>query len=163
MASISIPTSWRGEGKGCVGSGQVITSFVICSSHIRGARNDIAFSFREMPAGKNLKQLEAQHCRKPRHVSSARLPTPGQPSEWVLLRRIYFLNSERSKYLGLGLYSDRGCRAFFELGCARQMPVLLLLSLVPKLILHLPKLCEHLTSGECYKYNEMTFSMQGVR
>ena len=115
-----------------------------------------------MPAGKNLKQLEAQHCRKPRHVSSARLPTPGQPSEWVLLRRIYFLNSERSKYVGLGLYPDRVYRAFFELGGGRQMPLVLHLSVVPTLALHLSKLCEHLTRGERYNCIEMTFRKQTV-
>ena len=104
----------EGRDKGCVCSVPGITSTIISSSHIRGALIDIAFSLREMPDGKNLKQLEAQHRRMPRQVSSGLLPTPRQPSERVLLRPIYFLNSKRSKYVGLGFYPDRGYRTFFK-------------------------------------------------
>jgi hypothetical protein len=47
-------------------------------------------------------------------------------------------------YVCLGFYPDRFHRAFFELGDARQTPLVLLPSLVPTLVLHLPELCEHL-------------------
>ena len=52
MGSILIAQSWRGDGKGHVCSGEVIMSLILFSSHIRGARIDLAFSLREKPAGK---------------------------------------------------------------------------------------------------------------
>jgi hypothetical protein len=94
----------------------------------------------------------------PRQASVSQRP----PAERVLLRRLYFLNSNRSKYVCLGFYPNRGYRAFFELGGVRQAPVVLTPSLIPSLALHLPKLCDHLDKGEQYKCNVMSFRMQTV-
>jgi hypothetical protein len=104
--------------KRCEISGPVITSLILCSSHIRGACIDTTFSLFELPADSNLKQLETQHRLTPRQASSGRLQSPRQMSEKVLLRHIYFLNHVRSKYVGLGFYPS-----FIELGSARQTPV----------------------------------------
>ena len=76
--------------------------------------------------------------------------------------RLYFLNPKRSKYVCLGFYPDRSHRAFFELGGAKQAPLVFSPSLVSTLALHLPKLCEHLARGERYRWNEMSFRMQTV-
>jgi len=73
----------------------------------------------------------------------------------LLLRRLYFLNSDRSKYVCLGFYPNRGYRAFFELGGVRHALVVLPPSLIPSLAFHLPKVCNHLLRGEQYKCNEM--------
>ena len=117
-------------------------------------------SLRKIHAGKNLKRLVGQkHHRVPREASAGRLPPP---SDRILLSRLYFLNRERSKYICIGLYSERGHRAFFELGGARQAPLVLPPSLVSTLALHLPRLCEHLARGERYRWNEMSFRMQTV-
>jgi hypothetical protein len=102
----------------------------------------------------NLKQLVPQHDQ----ASGSQRP----PAERVLLRRLYFLNSDRSKYVCLGFYPNRGYRAFFELGGVRQAPVVLTPSLIRSLALHLPKLCDHLVKDEQLKCNEMSFRMQTV-
>ena len=112
-----------------------------------------------MPACKNLKQVEAHHRRTPRQASASQFPPPRPPSERVLLRRIYFLNSEHYKYVCLGFYSEGGHRALLELGGARQAPQVHP-SLVRTLALHLPNMCEHLARGERYRCNEMPFRMQ---
>jgi len=94
-----------------------------------------------------LKGLVPQHYGVPRQDSSSQRP----PAERVLLRRVYFLNSDRSKYVCLSFYPDRGYRAFFELDGVRQAPVVLPPFLILTLALHLPKLCENLFRGEQYK------------
>ena len=76
--------------------------------------------------------------------------------------RLYFLNPKRSKYVCLGFYPDRSHRAFFELGGAKQAPLVFSPSLVSTLALHLPKLCEHLARGERYRCNEMSYRTQTV-
>jgi hypothetical protein len=59
-----------------------------------------------MPTGKSLKRLVAhQHRRVPRQAQRL-------ASESVFLRRFYFLNPERSKYVCLGFYPDRGTPSF---------------------------------------------------
>ena len=74
-----------------------------------------------MFAGKNLKQLvELQH-RTTRQASDNKAPDtqlplsrpPSGTSERVLLRRLYFLNPQRTKYVRLCFYRDRDNRAFF--------------------------------------------------
>jgi hypothetical protein len=77
-----------------------------------------------------------------------------------VLRRLYFLKSERSKYACFGFYPQRGYQAFFELGGARRPAVILRPLLIPTLALHLPKLCEHLVGGEQFKCKEVSFRMQ---
>jgi hypothetical protein len=77
-----------------------------------------------------------------------------------VLRLLYFLNSERSKYACLVYYPQIGYRAFFELCEARRPPVVLPPSLFPTMARHIPKLCEHLVRGEQYKCNELSFRVQ---
>jgi hypothetical protein len=48
------------------------------------------------------------------------LQRPRPPPERALLRRVYFLNPERSKYVTLVFYPDRGYLAFFDVGGVRQ-------------------------------------------
>ena len=125
----------------------IIKSLVLCFSDIRGRRaSSLVSSLYEML---NL-------TRVPRQASGNHLPL----AESVLLRRIYFLNSDRSKYVCLAFYPSRGNRAFLELGGVRQAPVVLPPSLIPTLVLHLPILCERMVNGEQYKCNEMSFRMQ---
>ena len=52
-------------------------------------------------------------------ASDSRLPPQRTPPETFLLRRLYYLIPERSKYICLGFYQDRAHRAFFELGGVR--------------------------------------------
>ena len=129
---------------------------IMCFSNTRGRRAfPLVLSLCEKS---KFKRLAPQHRRVLRHASGRQSP----PAERVLLRRLYFLNHDRSKYVCLGFYPDRGYRAFFELDGVRQAPVVLPLSLIPTLALHLPELCEHLLRGEQYKCNEVSFRMQTV-
>jgi hypothetical protein len=104
----------------------------------------------------NQKRLAPQRRRVPRKASGTQRP----PSEKVVLRRLYFLNSERSKYAFLGFYPQRGYRAFFELVEARRPSVVLPPLLFPTMARHIPRLCEHLVRGEQYKCDELSFRVQ---
>ena len=105
----------------------------------------------------NLKLLVPQH-RMPRQALDSQRP----PAERVLLSRLYFLKSDRSNYVCLGFYPSRDYRVFFEFGGVRQAPVVLPPSLIPTVVLKLPKLCDYMIRGEQYKCNEMSYRMQTV-
>jgi hypothetical protein len=97
--------------------GPIIKNLLISFSSIRDSRTSpLVPSLYEMS---NLKRLVPQHYRVPRQSSGNRLP----PVEILLLRRLYFLNLERSKYICLGFYPSMGYRVFFELSGVRQAPV----------------------------------------
>ena len=122
----------------------------ICYNNIRRSRATAQVSsLREMPNGKNPKRLVAQqrHRQVPRQAPGSQQQPP---PEGVLLRRLYFLNPERYKYVCLCFYQGRSHWAFFDLGFSRQASLILPPTIVPTLVLHMPKLCEHLARGERY-------------
>jgi hypothetical protein len=93
--------------------GPIINILLICFSNTRGGRaSSLVCSLYEMS---NIKRLVPQHHRVPRQASDSHRP----PEERVLLSRLYFLNSDRSKYVCLGFCPSRGSLAFFELGGVR--------------------------------------------
>jgi hypothetical protein len=96
----------------------MIVLFVYSSSNIGGRlASALVSSLREMPVGKNLKTLiEQQHRLFPRLASDKRLPPP---AERVFVRLLYFLNPERTKYVILVFYPERGHQALFKLGGVR--------------------------------------------
>ena len=112
-----------------------------------------------MQSGKNLKLVKGQQRRRATLHSSSQ---PKPQSERVLLRRLYFLNPEHSKYVSVGFYPDRTYQACVEFGAARQAPVVLTSSFLHTLSVHLPTLCEHLCKQEPYRCNELSFRLQTV-
>jgi hypothetical protein len=89
------------------GTRTYIKSLLICFSNIRGRRASPLVS--SLYKISDLKRLVPQHHRVPSQASGNRRP----PVERALLRRLYFLNSDHSKYVCLGFYPRRGYRAFF--------------------------------------------------
>jgi hypothetical protein len=43
----------------------------------------------------------------------------------VLLRRLFFVNADRTKYVRIGFYPSRNYETFLEFGGAKEMPVIL--------------------------------------
>ena len=84
-----------------------------------------------------------------------------QPAR-VLLRHLYLLNPEHTKYVSVGLYPDRDYQACVEFGSARQAPVVLTLSSLATLSVQLAKLCEHLCKQQPYRFNDLFFRLQTV-
>ena len=80
----------------------------LCYSIIRGRRACAGYLVYEMPPGKNLIQIVTYHPLVSRQASDSRLPPQRPPPERFLLRRLYFLKLDRSKYFCLGFYPDRG-------------------------------------------------------
>lgn len=84
------------------------------------------------------------------------------PPERVLLRRVYFLNKQHSKYISFGFYPNRDNQAHAEIGSSRQCFIVLTPYLFSTLALHLPKLCEHLGKEKPYKCTEMGFQLRTI-
>ena len=132
--------------------GPIVNSFFVCFCNIRGWHaSPLVSSLCEMS---NLEHLVPQHHQ----ASGSQRPAVDR----ALLRRLYFLNSDRSKYVCLGFYPNRCYRAFFVVGWVRKAPVVLPPSLFLSLAFHLSKLCDHLVKGEQFKCNQMSFRMQNV-
>jgi hypothetical protein len=62
----------------------------------------------------------------------------------VLLRRIFFLDSDRTEYLFVGVYPAKGYDALLEFGGCKQTPILLKEPEIQTLAFHLPILCGNL-------------------
>ena len=112
---LDLVKSWGGEG---MARGPIVNSPFICFSNIRGRRaSPPVSSLYEMS---NLKLLVTQYHGVPRQASGSQHP----PAERVLLRRLYFLNSDRSNYVCLGFYSSwlpGLLRAWWGKACASNL------------------------------------------
>jgi hypothetical protein len=74
-----------------------------------------------------------------------------EQSPQVLLRRVFFLNREKSKYVSVGFYPARFYYAFIEFCGANLLPVIINEQHLTTLSEHLPKLCEAMF--RCGRYN----------
>lgn len=95
-------------------------------------------------------------------LKKRRVVSTHPPPERVLLRRVYFLNKQHSKYISFGFYPNRDSLPHVEIGSSRQGPIVLTPYLFSTLALHLPKLCEHLCKDKPYKCTEMGFQLRTV-
>ena len=68
----------------------------------------------------------------------------------VLLRRVFFLNAEKSRYVAVGFYPARNYQVLVEFGGLRIAPIILTEQHVRTLVEHLPKLYEIMCRGENY-------------
>jgi hypothetical protein len=68
----------------------------------------------------------------------------------LLLRRIFFLDFDRTKYLSVGLYPARGYEALLEFGGCKQTPIHLKEPQVQTLAVHLPVLCVEMCNDRQY-------------
>src|SRR5262245_16175832 len=87
-----------------------------------------------------------RHQQQPREDPVAAAPfsalADGPPR--VLLRRVFFLNSDRTRYLSVGFYPALHYLPLVEFGGARLKPILLNAHLVRTLATHLPILCSEM-------------------
>ena len=66
----------------------------------------------------------------------------------VLLRRVYFLNEERTRYVSVGFYPFDNYQVLVELAGPRMVPIRLTEHHVRTLVEALPALCDAVQSGE---------------
>jgi hypothetical protein len=70
----------------------------------------------------------------------------------VLLRRIFFLNCDHTKYLSVGIYPGRGYEVLIEFGGSKLTPILLIEPYVAAMLVHLPALCVEMCNDRQYKF-----------
>jgi hypothetical protein len=68
----------------------------------------------------------------------------------VLLRRIFLLDSDRTKYVSVGIYPAMGYDALLKFGGCRQTPVLLKEPQFWTLAIHVPVLCVEMCNDRQY-------------
>jgi hypothetical protein len=96
--------------------------------------------------------------RKPARTRTKRVVVAPGP-EAVLHRRIYFLNTDRSRFIGIGYYPDRNYEPYVETGGVK-CGVILSAYYCTSLVNHLPKLVEHLSNKQPYLCDEETFRIR---
>jgi hypothetical protein len=68
----------------------------------------------------------------------------------VLLHRIFFLDSDRTKYLSVGVHPAKGYDALLKFGGCKQTLILLKEPDVQTLAIHLPVLCVEMCNDRQY-------------
>jgi hypothetical protein len=68
-----------------------------------------------------------------------------------LLRRIFFIDSDRNRYVSVGYYPARNYSVLVEFGSSRVNPIALTEANVRSLAEHLPTLCGNMCSDEQYQ------------
>jgi hypothetical protein len=81
------------------------------------------------------------------------------PPEAGVLRRIYFLNKDRSRFISIGYYPDRNYKPYVEIGGVK-CGVILSAYYFTSLVNHLPKLAEHLSKDQAFRCDEETFHLR---
>jgi hypothetical protein len=111
------------------------------------------------------KQRRSTPARKKRarHTAAVSHRRPSidllEQSPQVLLRRVFFLNREKSKYVSVGYYPARFYEAMIEFGGANLLPVILSEQRLTLLSEHLPKLCEAMCRSERYTFRDGVFRL----
>jgi hypothetical protein len=82
-----------------------------------------------------------------------------EPSPRVLLRRVFFLNTAKSKYLSVGCYPARFYENMIEFGGANLIPVILNEQRLTLLSEHLAELCEAMCRSEPYTFRDGKFRL----
>jgi hypothetical protein len=84
------------------------------------------------------------------------------PSPRVLLRRVFFLNTAKSKYLSVGYYPARFYENMIEFGSANLLPLILNEQRLTLLSEHLPELCAAMCRSERYTFCDGIFRLMYV-
>jgi hypothetical protein len=80
----------------------------------------------------------------------------------VLLRRLFFLNADKTKYVSIGFYPTRNYEPCVELGGAKQKPVILTQQYVTTLGNHLPDIVQSVCVGEQFTYSYAPFRINST-
>jgi hypothetical protein len=69
----------------------------------------------------------------------------------VLLRRVFFLDPEKTNYISVGYYPSRNYQPLVEIGSPKTNPLTVTNLHVSTLAEHLPAQCDALCQDECYR------------
>jgi hypothetical protein len=72
---------------------------------------------------------------------------PAFDANKVLLRRVCFINNEKSKYVSVGFYPAKNYQPLVEFGGAKILPITLAEQHVKTMAENLPRLCNALCDG----------------
>jgi hypothetical protein len=84
----------------------------------------------------------------------------------VLLRRVFFINEDRNKYVSVGFYPTRDYRPQVEFGAAKRNKTTVLILVdqyVATLAAILPRVCESMCAKEPYVYKDGDFRLTATR
>ena len=79
-----------------------------------------------------------------------------------LLRRVFFVNEEKNRYVSVGFYPARNYQVLVEFGGPRIAPITLTDQHVRILVEHLPRLCEAICRGDHYTCKDDLFLLQSA-
>jgi hypothetical protein len=72
----------------------------------------------------------------------------------VLLRRVFFVNADKSKYVSVGFYPARNYEPMVEFGSVRNKPIILTDTQVRYLSEAIPRVCESLCNNESMSFKD---------
>jgi hypothetical protein len=78
--------------------------------------------------------------------------SPAFDSNRVLLRRVFFLNDDKSKYISVGFYTAQNYQTLVEFGGAKRLPILLTSDYVAAMAERLPALVEAICRNERHQF-----------
>ena len=81
----------------------------------------------------------------------------------VLLRCVYFLNEEKTRYVSVGCYPSENYQVSMEFGGPRIVPIQLAEQHVRTLLDALPALCAAMQCGDLYTRNDVAFRIRSGR
>jgi len=84
----------------------------------------------------------------------------------VLLRRLFFIDEDRTTYVSVGFYPTREYQPFVEFGSVKKIGSTILILddwQVNKMVQCLPTICESMCGNEQYGYKESNFRMNTTR
>jgi hypothetical protein len=83
-------------------------------------------------------------------------------SKRVLLRRVFFLNKDKSKYVSVGFYTTLDYQPLVEFGGSLNKPILITHDIVESLADHLPRMCNSMCGNEHYAFRVGLFRLTTI-
>jgi hypothetical protein len=80
----------------------------------------------------------------------------------VLLRRVFFLNRDKSKYVSVGFYPALDYEPLLEFGGSQNKPIFVTNGVADSLAQHLPSMCTSMCRNERYAFREGLFRLTTV-
>jgi hypothetical protein len=119
------------------------------------------FSFRDVEEGPKSKRLikapEFDTC----NYYSESIGLKIDPQR-VLLRRVFFLNRDRSKYVSVGFYTALDYQPLLEFGGSQNKPIFVANDVAESLAQHLPRMCNSMCGNEHYAFREGLFRLTTI-
>jgi len=78
---------------------------------------------------------------------------------YVLLRRVFFIDENKTRYISVGFYSTQNYRPMVEFGGSKIIPVILTEQHVATMAECLPKICEAMCDNKTYGHSGGVFRL----